>query len=554
VAAVLLLSAGLALWLTTVVRRRHAPGRRSFVKLLLAIALWSLGSAAHAVTDSLAAKIVWSQVQYIGIATVPPLWLMFAFEYGGSTWTQRRRNLALLWVVPALTMAVAFTNDWHHALWPTVTLTADGAAIYAHGWWFWVATGVNYVFMILGSLGLVRALRRSPAAYRGQFIMMLGAAVLPWAGNLVYILDAVPVPGLDPTPPMFTLSAVLLTHALYRRRLFDLVPVARHRLIEHLSDAVVVIDPARRVLDMNAAAIRLAAGDRTFLPAWLGRPVESLMPFLRDTALVNGCPADASFVVSIAESHYEVRVTEVRGGDDPRLLGWAVLLRDVTELRRAAAERELLEKRVQEQQKRESLSVLAGGLAHDFNNLLAGIIGNADLLSLKLAPSSDAGSHVGAILLGAQRAADLVSKMLAYAGERHGASEHIDLDALIREMLDLLQASVARHCTLGYQGEPVRIFADPVQIRQVAMNLIINAAEAVEEETGVVEVSVGLQRLSSWQLARMQFGDAAAAGEYAFLEVRDNGSGMDDATLRRIFTPFYSTKPSGHGLGLSAVE
>jgi len=209
---------------------------------------------------------------------------------------------------------------------------------------------------------------------------------------------------------------------------------------------------------------------------------------------------------------------------------------------------------VQEQQKRESLSVLAGGLAHDFNNLLAGIIGNADLLAMQIPRSSELTSNVGAILLGAQRAADLVSKMLAYAGERHGASEDVDLDALVREMLDLLEASVARHCTLRYHGIPVHVFADPVQMRQVVMNLIINAAEAVDEETGTVVVSVGAESLSADDLATMEHGDAAPPGDYAFVEVRDNGPGIDEVTLRHIFTPFYTTKPAGHGLGLAAVH
>ena len=233
---------------------------------------------------------------------------------------------------------------------------------------------------------------------------------------------------------------------------------------------------------------------------------------------------------------------------------WVVLLRDVSEQRRAQAERDALEARVQEQQKRESLSVLAGGLAHDFNNLLAGIVGNADLLALQLPPSSEMGSNIGAIILGAQRAADLVSKMLAYAGERHGSTSRIDLDVLVGELLDLLRASAARHCTLKYLGQPAAIVGDPTQIRQVVMNLIINAAEAVEEGTGTVTVSTGVEQLSAWKLADMQFGGDAAPGTYAFLEVRDNGPGMDAETLRRIFNPFFTTKHSGHGLGLAAVQ
>ena len=233
---------------------------------------------------------------------------------------------------------------------------------------------------------------------------------------------------------------------------------------------------------------------------------------------------------------------------------WVVLMRDVTEQRRAQEEHAALEARVQEQQKRESLSVLAGGLAHDFNNLLAGIIGNADLLALQIPRPSAMSSHVGAIILGAQRAADLVAKMLAYAGERHGSMERIDLDALTTELLDLLRTSAARHCRVEYQGAPALITGDPTQIRQVAMNLIINAAEAVDENSGVVSVTTGVERLPAWTLADMTFGRDIEPGTYAFLDVRDNGPGMDAETLARIFNPFFTTKHSGHGLGLAAVQ
>ena len=144
--------------------------------------------------------------------------------------------------------------------------------------------------------------------------------------------------------------------------------------------------------------------------------------------------------------------------------------------------------------------------------------------------------------------------MLAYAGERHGSMERIDLDALMIEMLELLRASAARHCALQYHGHPAVIMGDATQVRQVAMNLIINAAEAVDEQIGSVTVSTGTERLSAWKLADMTFGGDAAPGTYAFLEVRDNGPGMDADTLSRIFNPFFTTKHSGHGLGLAAVQ
>ena len=525
------------------------PGIRVFTWLLIFVGLWCLISGVHAVVPTLAAKILVSKIQYFAIAGVPPLWLLFAFEYAGVQWTAHARARYALFALPAVMVVMAFTNEWHHAVWTNVTLAPDGFGVYEHGWFFWVAALYHYVLMLAGTIALMRTARRSPPPFRGQFIALICAAVLPWIGNLLFVAGATH-PGVDLTPFGFTLACVLCGSALYRSHLFELVPVARDMVVDSLDDAVVVVDSARRVIDMNAAALHLiGTGAR-----WAGRPVSTVLPLVADMDL-EGHPGRTSkaLVTPAGAKYYDINVIPLRLRQR-RVGGCVVVLRDITQERAAALEHEALQARVHEQQRREGLSVLAAGLAHDFNNLLTGIVGNADLLSLQIPASTDLGHSVSAIQLGAQRAADLVSKMLAYAGERHGSLARVDLDVLVRDILDLLNASAARHCHVEYHGTRAVIDADPTQIRQVAMNLIINAAEAVDEESGSVFVTTGSEYLSPEQLREMKVSDDAGAAYYGFIEVRDNGSGMTAQTLSRIFHPFFTTKPTGHGLGLSAVQ
>ncbi|MGE3190252.1 MAG: nitrogen regulation protein NR(II), partial [Vicinamibacterales bacterium] len=265
-----------------------------------------------------------------------------------------------------------------------------------------------------------------------------------------------------------------------------------------------------------------------------------------------GLPALVS--VGPEPRHLEVAVTPVRDSRE-RFTGWLVLLHDVTGARRAQSERQALDRRVQEQQRLESLSVLAGGVAHDFNNLLTGILGNADLLSISAAPGSPLRQSADAIVIGAQRAADLVSKMLAFAGEGRVMAQAVDLGELGAEMVDLLQASVARHCTLRYHAAPdlPPFHADATQLRQILLNLIINAAEA-SEEGALVSVEIGVQRLDQADLASVAITGGAEPGPYVFVDVCDQGVGMDEHTLGRIFDPFFSTRATGRGLGLAAVQ
>jgi signal transduction histidine kinase len=546
----LFVSAALAIWVAMLVQRRpHARAAGPFLWLVAAIAWWCVAGAFHALAGTAASKVLWAKIQYVGIAGVGPLWLLFSTAYAGVPWFMSTGRRVALWTIPIATVLMAATNEWHRAVWPSVSVDAGGVATYAHGWWFWIAASFNYIAVLAGTVLVARELRRSPPPFRAQFHVLMAAALLPLCGNLVYVTGR-SLPGLDPTPLAFVTSSLLFTWALFRHHLFDLVPVAREMVVDSLSDAVIVLDTSRRVLDMNASARELAPVVRD----WAGQPVEQVLTFLQPYAIVLEAQT-STLTVSDEERavHYDVRLMPVYTRTR-ELKAWVMLLRDITEQRRAAAERDALTARVQEQQQRESLSVLAGGLAHDFNNLLAGIVGNADLLSLKLAPSSEMGNNVGAILLGAQRAADLVDKMLAYAGERHGSMSRLDLDDLVRDLLDLLRASAARHCTLHYEGTPAFIDADPTQVRQVAMNLIINAAEAVDEGVGLVRVRIGIERLSARQLTEMQATPDATPGTFAYFEVRDNGHGMDKDTMQRIFQPFFTTKHSGHGLGLPAVQ
>jgi len=228
---------------------------------------------------------------------------------------------------------------------------------------------------------------------------------------------------------------------------------------------------------------------------------------------------------------------------------------DITEQRRAEAERKALEARVLQAQKLESLGVLAGGIAHDFNNLLVGILGNADLALLELAPEAPARRSVHAIELTARRAAELVRQMLAYSGKGSFQVERIDLRAIVEEMTHLLEVSISKGVVIKYEfgaGVPT-VDADATQIRQVVMNLITNASEAIGEQSGVIRVRTGVMPCDEACLQETWLDQDLPEGLYSYIEVSDTGCGIDPESLERVFEPFFTTKFTGRGLGLAAV-
>jgi PAS domain S-box-containing protein len=236
---------------------------------------------------------------------------------------------------------------------------------------------------------------------------------------------------------------------------------------------------------------------------------------------------------------------------------------DVTERRRAEAERRQLEQHMQQMQKLESLGILAGGIAHDFNNLLTVVSGNVRLALDDLAADaarSGAGSsgrireRLERIRMAATHATALTEQMLTYAGKSSISLEPLDLGEVTRGMLDLLRASVGDDCTLETDLAPAlpAVEADAGQIGQVLLNLLINASEALEE-VGRVGLSVGVVDAERAYLSRTYGTRDLPPGPYVYLEVRDEGRGMDAATQKRIFEPFFTTKFSGRGLGMAAV-
>jgi PAS domain S-box-containing protein len=240
------------------------------------------------------------------------------------------------------------------------------------------------------------------------------------------------------------------------------------------------------------------------------------------------------------------------------VIGTVGLARDITERKRAEEQRQILERRMQETQKLESLGVLAGGIAHDFNNLLVSVLTNAELALRALsgkAGHTDASERVADIRNAALHAAELTNQMLAYSGRGHFDVRPVSLTELVLDMTHLLGASMSKKAQVKYELMPQlpAVQADIAQLHQVIMNLITNASDALGDRAGVIQVRTGTEQVCA-TLADLYGPIPLAPATYAFLEVSDNGCGMSEETRARLFEPFFTTKFTGRGLGLSAVQ
>jgi len=333
-------------------------------------------------------------------------------------------------------------------------------------------------------------------------------------------------------------------------------------LLEATTDYVVTTDADLRILYANTALLCLTgkvspAGLRNepFLQLFPASVAHTLKEEALPVALAKGVWHGEVALLDHAGHAFPVSQVVLTHREGTAAFTFSSILRNISRQKQAEAERLDGERRLLQVQKLESLGVLAGGIAHDFNNLLTPLLGYASLARLDLPEDSPVQSALSKIEQSTERAAALCQQMLAYAGRTPTAFGEIDLSRLIEDTSQLLHVTGGRKRSLELKlAHPLpRITADSGQLRQVLMNLVLNAAEAIGESRGEIVVRTSDIALNGSVDAISFHGHVPAPGHYVMLEVEDNGSGMTPDVQARIFEPFFSTKFAGHGLGLAAV-
>jgi len=327
-------------------------------------------------------------------------------------------------------------------------------------------------------------------------------------------------------------------------------------------DAMRLTDQTGRILAVNPAFCRLF---RTSEAEVIGRMINELFHPEHDRSLDEylarfdqGAPASpvrlrrrlpdgGSIDIEATYSKFTL------SGGRVRLLS---IIRDATDTVRQESERLELEKRLLQSQRMESLGLMAGGVAHDFNNMLTGILGNASLAQMNLPQDSSAREDLQRVEQICFQAAELCQQLLAFSGRGRFEVRTADLNAILREMHHLLQVSIHKKIALQTDLEDPLPCADldVPQIRQLVLNLVINASEAIGDREGSIRISTGAGNYDAESLADFQFAEDATPGRFIRLEVEDTGAGIQEEDLQHIFEPFFSTKFTGRGLGLAAVQ
>jgi PAS domain S-box-containing protein len=521
--------------------------------LALLIVGWLVANTLELATNTEAETLLWAKVTYTFIALVAVAWLAFALQYSAHTRWLTPGRFWPFFVIPIITIALTWTNDTHHLVWasyrfiPVNNMLAINITTY--GPWFWVHSLYSYALILLGAGLIVRQNSQSFKLYRLQSIWMSAAAILPIVVNASYVLRLFPGITKDYTPISFALAAAIFAVAMIRYHLFDLKPVARDAVIDSLSDAMLVIDPRGRIVDLNPAAQALIGIPTSLI---IGQPAVEVLDPWRDLVELYRDRTEIRDEITLrpdgTDHTYDLQVSPLPGRQS-QPAGRLVVLRDMTA--RKQAEAELREHAAKLEARNEELDAFARTVAHDLKDPVAATIDYGLALKRRFRdmPAEDVEAALDKIARSGEKMSAIIDSLLLLAQVRQIEEVELtplDMGAVVAgalERLSALQADCQAEVMLPERW-PTAMGHGP-WVEEVWVNYLSNAFK-YGGSASRIELD-----------AREQPGSAHDPRPMVRFWVRDYGPGIAPQQRAELFAPLSqvrTTADGSGGLGLSIVQ
>lgn len=533
-------------------QRRTATGAGWLLLMMAATMSWCLLNAVELGVRDLESRFLLLRLQYASIQLIPPAWLMFALNYTGRAHMVSHTSLLLIFAVQGLLYLLMLLPWTHHLIWQNPALRVDAGYYYFasdFGRLRWIQMLFGYGLSTLGAILIIVTVVRRATIYRAQGLAMLFGAAAPFMASVLFMTGNSPLPRLDLTPLAFAISGGAFTLGILRYRMLDIVPAARDTVVEHMPDAVFVLDLQHRVVDLNPAAVGLL--DRPSSEV-IGLTSAQLLPERPDlvAAYWNVVKGDAEVELELRGEprQFELRIVPVHDRRG-QLTGRLVIFHDISN--RKAVEQALEQARDEAEAANRAKSAFLANMSHELRTPLNAIIGYSEMLremAEEMSPQ-EIQLDLDRIEQSGRHLLSLISDVLDLSKIEAGRME-VEIEPLaVRDLLDevesttrpLMQRSQNEFRVL-IDPEVENVLADPMRLRQVLLNLLSNAAKFTEH--GTVELRVQLQTAEASDTAIVMF------------RVQDNGIGMSTEQVERLFQPFTQADSSttrrygGTGLGL----
>lgn len=315
--------------LILLIPRIQSRGAKFLAGLLAATAVWALAGAFEMAVVTEASKALWSAASYIGITTAPVFFFGFVLEYSRFDQIFPKKYFKYFWIIPVITIAGAFTNQWHHLVWTGFTWGPGNVMVYWYGPLFWINAFAVYLLLTSGIIVLFTSSFRHQGLYRLQLLAITMAALFPFAANMIYLLKIPPLEGLDFTPASFCLTAGILTYILVRYSFLDLVPISHNQLFQNIKAGILVLDHKNRVLELNGFIETILGIDDSSI----GKSLDLLG--IKNRQFVNICSdnhyyeGDLAVDIDGCKNYFNISISEIFDSNS-LLTGKLIVLYDIS--------------------------------------------------------------------------------------------------------------------------------------------------------------------------------------------------------------------------------
>ncbi len=523
---------------------------RFLIALELCAAVWSISYAGEFVTNNLQHKIFWSQLSYLGIAFIPVYFFFFTTSFSQKSKLINVKYLTLSYIIPIATLVMVFTNGSHHFIWEKITYTVETNIIhYQYGWWFWIFYSYTLILIASGLYNLFSSVGSFTSYYKSQIVILFTGSSIPIIANILYVSKFNPFPGFDWTTISFVITGVFITFGIYKYQIFELVPLAKKKLIDTMGDGVIVVNEKGLVEDLNPASLKILGVNKK---KSINTPIQNVLK--EHAQLVQSLNATEEKTLELATGknghtlYYQVRISPIINRN--RIVsGKLIVINDVTTIREAEiklkhSNQQLIREIKKNEKLIEDLDSFAHTVAHDLKNTLGSIYSSTEVITESIEDGNKELTKEIAELIRemSQKTVQVTNEMLKMATAGHHDVEKVpvnmelilaesmkQLDDIIKQYNATIELPSVWNSSLGYAP----------WLEEVWINYISNA---IKYGGNPPVIKIGSEKLTRNKVKYW---------------IRDNGNGIlpqDQEKLFKKHTRLNPEKAVGYGLGLSIVK
>ncbi len=523
---------------------------RFLILLEVFVAIWAFSYALEFGTLLMEEKVFFSQLSYLGIAFIPVTYFFFTTAFSQKFHLVKKLNIIISLIIPIITLVLVFTNDKHHLIWKNYTLNnSTNMLYYKHGIWFWIFDIYAFTLIAWGIFNLVSSISTFTTFYRKQIRLLIVASLIPVIANLMYIFNINPVPGFDWTTVSFVLTGLIIAFGIFRYKIFELIPLAREKLLGTMNEGVLVVNPNGIIEEANPALIKTFS-----LNANTTINSNFVQTFEKFPSIIELLQSDEDRVTDFELQHnnqtyyYQIRITALYDQLE-KLSGKLMVLSDVSSIRLAKIQLTKKNEQLKEQNRRnekliDDLDAYAHTLAHDLKNSLGVIYSSSDIIleAIKDGDMDTIKQFSKMIKESSSKTISVTNELLKMATAGHEDVETTPIE--MQHVYDAAMAQITDHitdykATIEVECSWIDAQAYAPWIEEIWINLLSNAMKY----GGVPPlIKVGCELTGNGMVKYW---------------VKDNGDGISKDQHVKIFrkhTRLQPDKANGYGLGLSIVK